>query len=77
MALRLLAAGFDVHAYDVNAESLNAVAAAGATPSQCAAECAGAADILLTSLPRPDNVTAVMRDAGALSRYGREASGSI
>ena len=67
MALRLLAAGFDVHAYDINAESLNAVAAAGATPSQSAAECASAADILLTSLPRPDHVTAVMSDQGALS----------
>ena len=67
MALRLIAAGYDLHAFDVNAEALNEVVAAGATPSASAAECAGATDILLTSLPRPDHVESVMRGEGALA----------
>lgn len=74
MARRLLAAGFDVHAFDIDAEALHEVAAAGATPSASAAECASAADILLTSLPRPDHVGSVMRGEGALAAM---RSGSV
>ena len=67
MARRLLSAGFDLHAFDINPEALNALAAAGATRTASAIECAGASDVLLTSLPRPDHVATVMRDDGALS----------
>lgn len=67
MARRLLAAGYELHAFDIDADALSEVAAAGATPSSSAAECAQAADILLTSLPRPGHVLSVMRDDGALS----------
>lgn len=67
MARRLLEAGFDVHAFDIDSGALDEVAKVGATPSASAAECAAAADILLTSLPRPDHVVSVMRDNGALA----------
>jgi len=67
MCLRLLAAGHDVTAFDLVEEPLAEVAAAGAAAAASAAEVAAAADVLLTSLPRPDHVEAVMVDAGALA----------
>ncbi len=67
MCLRLLAAGYDVTAFDLVEEPLAEVADAGATAAASAAEVAAAADVLLTSLPRPDHVEAVMVDAGALA----------
>lgn len=66
MALRLLAAGYRVTAFDIDEEALATVVAAGATPAADGPGCAAAADILLTSLPRPDHVAAVMVDGGAL-----------
>ena len=67
MCRRLVEAGFDVVAFDIDAVALAAAAAVGASPAESAAECAGRADVLLTSLPRPDHVESVMRDAGALA----------
>ena len=67
MCLRLLAAGYGVTAFDLAAEPLAEVAASGATTAASAAEVAASADVLLTSLPRPDHVEAVMVDAGALA----------
>jgi len=67
MAKRLVAAGYDVTAYDINPEALAEVVAAGATEGSSAVDCA-AAEILCTSLPRPDHVEAVMGGAdGALA----------
>ena len=67
MASRLAAAGFDVVAYDINPDALAAAVAAGCTAGADANACAQHADLLLTSLPRPDHVKAVMVDGGALS----------
>lgn len=67
MCLRLVEAGYDVIAFDLDAAKLASVAAAGATSASSAAECAARADVFLTSLPRPDHVDAVMRGAGALA----------
>ena len=67
MAFRLLDAGYRVTAYDINDQALAAVVSAGAVPASDGAACAAAADILLTSLPRPDHVAAVMVDGGALA----------
>ncbi len=67
MCRRLLAAGFVVTAFDLNADALAAAVRAGATPAESSAACAAHVDIFLTSLPRPDHVDAVMRgDSGAL-----------
>lgn len=74
MCLRLLAAGYDVTAFDLIDEPLAEVAAAGATAASSAAEVAATADVLLTSLPRPDHVEAVMVDAGALAALRPGAS---
>jgi len=72
MCLRLLAAGYEVTAFDLVPEPLNEITSAGGTPAESAAEVASAADVLLTSLPRPDHVEAVMENAGALAalRHG-------
>ncbi len=68
MCLRLLAAGYPVTAFDLNASALAKVVQDGATPSGSARACAAQADIFLTSLPRPDHVQSVMSGAdGALS----------
>jgi len=72
MCVNLLAAGYDVAAYDIDPAALDALVAHGATPVASVAACAGAADLLLTSLPHPDHVDAVMQGDGALAalRHG-------
>jgi len=67
MCLNLVDAGFDVIAFDLRPEPVAEVAAAGGRTAADAASVAAEADILLTSLPRPDHVAAVMRGAGALA----------
>jgi len=67
MCANLVADGHDVVAFDLRPEPLAEVAAAGARSASEAAEAAAAADILLTSLPRPDHVEEVMRASGALA----------
>src|SRR4051794_33085763 len=67
MCRRLVGAGYQVHAFDTSDDALATAVAAGATAAASAADCAGRADLFLTSLPRPDHVLAVLRDAGALA----------
>lgn len=66
MCLRLVAAGYDVTAHDLRDEPVAEVVAAGGRRAVSAAAVAADADVLLTSLPRPDHVVAVMRDGGGL-----------
>ncbi|MBT5277599.1 NAD(P)-dependent oxidoreductase, partial [Ilumatobacter sp.] len=67
MCERLLAAGHQVIAFDLDDAKVAHAAAHGARPAESAADCAARADVLLTSLPRPDHVEAVMVTAGALA----------
>ncbi len=67
MSCRLLAAGFDLIVHDLDERRTAAAHTAGARVAATAASCAGAADLLLTSLPHPAHVRSVMRDAGALA----------
>ena len=67
MLRRLRAAQFDVVAWDKSTDALGRAVAAGARAAPSGAACAAEADVLLTSLPRPDHVAAVMRDEGVLS----------
>ncbi|MGA0230606.1 MAG: NAD(P)-dependent oxidoreductase [Ilumatobacteraceae bacterium] len=67
MCQRLAAGNAEVVAFDLRAEAVDAAVAAGAVAAGSAAECAERADLLLTSLPRPDHVEAVMVAAGALA----------
>lgn len=67
MCARLCGAGHAVSAFDLNPEALDAAVDAGAVAAGSAAEAAADVDVLLTSLPAPSHVEAVMRDAGALA----------
>ena len=67
MCARLARAGHQVQAFDLNPDALEAAAAAGASAAGSAAEAAAGVDVLLTSLPAPAHVTAVMCDARALA----------
>ena len=67
MCVRLARAGHSVRAFDLNPKALAAPLEAGATAAGSAVEAAVGVDVLLTSLPAPGDVEAVMCDAGALA----------
>jgi 3-hydroxyisobutyrate dehydrogenase len=67
MCTNLIHAGYDVTAFDIDADALARQVEVGARPAGSASEAAAQVDILLTSLPRPDHVRSVMHDAGALA----------
>ena len=68
MCLRLVAAGYRVRAYDLDDDALARVVGVGAAAGTSARDCAEDADFLLTSLPMPPHVEAVMAGPdGALS----------
>ena len=67
MATRLAAVGHEVVAYDLNPEALARAVAGGCRAGSSGNECARAADILMTSLPRPDHVYSVMIGGGVLA----------
>ena len=69
MCIRLVQAGYQVTAYDINEQALQSVVGHGAIAAKSGADCASGADIFLTSLPRPDHVEAVMLGSdGAVAR---------
>ena len=75
MCARLLAAGYNIIAYDINQESLETATKLGAKAATSARECASQVDVFFTSLPRPDHVESVMDGPeGALAAM---RSGSI
>src|SRR5215471_3013698 len=67
MCHRLIQAGHQVHVFDANPDKTAAASLAGGYPAKSAADCARAGELFFTSLPRPDQVRAVMADAGALA----------
>ena len=75
MCRRLIAAGYDVVAFDIDDSALAEAVAAGATAATSASTCAGQVDLFLTSLPHPSHVEAVM--AGADGALAAMAPGSI
>jgi 3-hydroxyisobutyrate dehydrogenase len=60
MCRNLIAAGFPVTAYDLDPQSLARCAAAGARAAAGVAECVADAEVLVTSLPGPTQVEAVL-----------------
>lgn len=62
---RLVAAGFDVQAFDVRSEVRAQVVAAGGRWVGSVAEAAAAADVLITVLPGPGEVLAVVPDVAS------------
>lgn len=74
MCRRLVGAGFEVVAFDLRSEALDEAVAGGARRGNGVAEIAATVDVLLTSLPHPRHVEAVMANSGALAAL---RSGSI
>ena len=71
MCRRLVAAGYDVRAYDLDADATAAAVDAGAAAAESVRDCARGADVFMTSLPGPPQVEAVMAgDGGALGVMG-------
>jgi 3-hydroxyisobutyrate dehydrogenase len=60
MCRNVITAGFSVSAYDLDAEALARTAADGARPAESVADCVRDAEILITSLPGPPQVEAVL-----------------
>jgi 3-hydroxyisobutyrate dehydrogenase len=78
MCRNVITAGFDVTAYDLDADALARAAADGARPAESVADCVRDAEILLTSLPGPPQVEAVLCGAnGHESAISAMAPGSI
>lgn len=67
MCARLARGGLVVHAYDLDPRRVEAAVSAGAVAASSAASAAEHAELLLTSLPHPSDVEAVMRAGGALA----------
>jgi 3-hydroxyisobutyrate dehydrogenase len=74
MCHRLAQAGYEVRAFDLNPAKLEEAVSAGAVAAKSAVDAASAADIFLTSLPRPDHSEAVMIKGGALDALRQGAT---
>ncbi len=66
----LLAAGFDVHGFDVDEEKRTEFAAAGGTVHPSAAEVAAVVDTLITWLPSPEALAQTVEQVVAVARPG-------
>jgi 3-hydroxyisobutyrate dehydrogenase len=64
MCRHVIEAGFPVAAYDLSAEAVAATAGLGARAAVSVEDCARGADILVTSLPGPPQVQAVLTGPG-------------
>ena len=74
MARNIRAAGFDLTVYDVREEAMAALEQVGASRGPSPAAVARAVDVVLTSLPGPDQVASVTVGAeGVLEGIGRDA----
>ncbi len=60
MAKRLVDAGYSVTVFDIVSDAVDRLVEGGAKPATSAPECAEGADVVLTSLPRPDHVKTLM-----------------
>ena len=71
MAERVLAAGFEVHAFNRSRAPVEALARKGARPASSAGEVAERADVVLTALPTPESVEQVYREMFERARAGQ------
>ena len=68
MAGRLVAAGFSVRVFDLAPLAVGPLVAVGAKPAESVIDCCAGADLVMTSLPRPESVQSVMAgEAGVLA----------
>jgi 3-hydroxyisobutyrate dehydrogenase len=74
MAINLCRAGYDVVACDAKAEATEPVVAAGAVAAESAAGTAASCDVLITMLPGPPQIEAVMTGHGGAFQALREGA---
>ena len=74
MCLRLIEAGYEVTAYDISEPALEIVTEYGARPARSGVECAREADVLFTSLRRPEHVSLLMAGESGVLSVMREGS---
>jgi 3-hydroxyisobutyrate dehydrogenase len=74
MAINVLRAGFDVVAFDMRTEATEPVVAAGAVAAESAAGTAASCDVLITMLPGPPQIEAVMTGRGGAFQALREGA---
>jgi 3-hydroxyisobutyrate dehydrogenase len=78
MCANVLAAGFAVTAFDLEPAALARAAAAGARPAAAVPDCVAGADVLITSLPGPPQVDAVLcGEGGAAGAIAAMAPGAL
>lgn len=74
MALNVRRAGFDVVAFDARAEAVEALVTAGAVAAESAPGTAASCDVLITKLPGPPQVEAVMTGHGGAFQALRQGA---
>jgi 3-hydroxyisobutyrate dehydrogenase len=74
MAVNLCRAGFDVVAFDAKAAATEPVVTAGAVAAESAAGTAASCDVLITMLPGPPQIEAVMTGHGGAFQALREGA---
>ena len=74
MCARLIEAGYQVTAYDVDDDALSRMVGLGAEAAESTRDCAQHADLLMTSLPTPRHVEAVMCGSDGALRAMRPGS---
>jgi len=75
MCAHVVAAGFEVTAFDLDAAAVARAAARGASPAASAAECVAGAEFVVTSLPGPPQVQDVLCGPGGV--LGALTAGSL
>ncbi|RXZ00621.1 2-hydroxy-3-oxopropionate reductase [Fictibacillus sp. S7] len=74
MSLNLINAGFSLTVFDLNQESVNAVADAGATPAGSPKEVAEQSDVIITMLPASKHVQQVVLGENGILEGAKEGS---
>jgi 2-hydroxy-3-oxopropionate reductase len=74
MAINLIKAGYSLSVYDINAESVQAVAAAGAKAAGSIAEVAGDNSLIITMLPNSPHVKAVTLGEGGILEHAQSGT---
>ena len=71
MTQRLLGAGYTVHVFNRSRPAIDALAQAGASAADSAAQVAERADVILTALPTPESVQSVYAEMANVAHAGQ------
>ena len=74
MAKNILKAGYELMVYDINTESMDEVAAAGATKASNCAQIGSSCDVILTMLPNSPHVEQAVLGEGGVIETAKEGT---